>query len=76
MSTLVVFRNNVSHGRYNESRGHLSVIKNSLRSVYTIVLSSGIGASTGERREVMKAECREIGKQIQVTIDNRLLSFS
>ena len=70
---LIVFRNVVSHRRYNEARAHLSNIKNSLRGTYSVVLSSAIGASTGERHEILKAECREIGKQLQVA--SRRTSF-
>ncbi len=34
MSTLLVFRNNLSHGRYNEARLVVGMLKNALRGMY------------------------------------------
>ncbi len=39
---LVVFRNNISHLRYNEARVHLSNVKNGLRSVMELLSGCGI----------------------------------
>ena len=68
VSTLVVFRNNISHARYNEARGHLALMKNALRTTAAIVISSGVGVKDGPRAETYKLETREILKQLQVLL--------
>jgi predicted membrane chloride channel (bestrophin family) len=66
IGTLVVFRNNISHGRYNEARAHLATMKNGLRTAAVIVLTTGINVKEGPRFEAYKAEAKEIIKQLQV----------
>ncbi len=65
-TTLVVFRNAVSHTRYNESRSHLSVLKNALRTTLALVLSGGIAAESGERAATFRNEAKEIALLLQV----------
>ncbi len=66
MATLVVFRNNISHARYNEARAHLSVVKNGIRSVLSIVSGCGVNVNEGERAVVFRKEVAEIARQLQV----------
>ena len=66
IATLVVFRNNISHARFNEARSHASVAKNALRTVCGIVLSGGHNVSDTVRYEQYKREAREITRQLQV----------
>ena len=66
MSTLVVFRNLISHGRFNEARRHLSVMKNGIRTIFCVMLGSSLVETDPARELQLKAECREIGRHLQV----------
>lgn len=64
--TLVVFRHNISHARYNEARALLSNIKNGLRGIMVLVAGCGIEVASGPRAVAYKAEVRELAKHLQV----------
>ncbi len=62
----MVFRNNVSHARYNEARMLLTTIKNALRGTAALVHTVAGNTSTPEVMEKYKFECKEITKGLQV----------
>ena len=69
VATLIVFRNAISHVRYNEARTHLANMKNSLRTISQMVCSGGLNVNSGPRYNTYKSEAREISKQLQVRGD-------
>ena len=68
IATLVVFRNNISHARFNEARNHLTIAKNALRTVAGVMLSGGYNLHDGERYELFKSDAREVIRKLQVCV--------
>ena len=66
MATLVIFRNNISHNRYNEARVHLANVKNGLRDVLALVVGSGRDVKDPQRLQVHRAEARVIATHLLV----------
>jgi predicted membrane chloride channel (bestrophin family) len=61
-----VFRNNVSHARYNEARLSLTNIKTAIRTIADTAFACVSNADSDARKLAHKDECREITKALQV----------
>ena len=60
LTLVLVFRNNASHARFNEARHFLSILKNSLRTICSVVLACGTPGTDPVQRARFKRHVRRL----------------